>query len=291
MLKSSSSPTSIIQSQFDVSPAHLPSRRSLVLCWLLGLSSLAAGLPTLVVEGVLNGPAVMNGSARGTAVVVIVVALPLLYGGLARARRGSVRGWAAVLGALGYLTYNAVMFVFATPFNELFLLYVAMLGFAVWSMVSVIIDAPVPGPVSDHLPARTISGFMLILATLNAVAWFMFTVPELDNADNPAFLEGTGLTTNPVYIQDLAIWIPAMSIAAVMLWRRRPWGGFLSGAGLVFWFVESVGVAVDQLFGHWADRVSDVATAEGAVMFAVLAVITAIPLCLWLRNPVAAGEE
>jgi hypothetical protein len=39
------------------------------------------------------------------------------------------------LGTVAYLVYNSIMFAFATPFNELFLLYVAMLGLSIFTLV------------------------------------------------------------------------------------------------------------------------------------------------------------
>jgi hypothetical protein len=193
-----------------------------------------------------------------------------------------VWGRAALIGALGYLTYNATLLVYATPFNELFVAYVALLGLSLWSLVSALLD-PRPRLAPDSkLPARGIAAFILTVVALNALAWLRLVVPDLGK-DPPGFLDGTGLTTNPIYVQDLAIWLPALAIVAVLLWQRRPSGVFLAGAGLVFWEIEAIGVAVDQWFGHRADPGSDVATLAGALLFVVLATATLVPLILWLR--------
>jgi hypothetical protein len=257
------------------------SRRTLLLCTSVAVLVPVAAVPTFFVDGILNGTPVMNGSARGTALVMLVVALPVLVLGTVTSGRGSPQGRAALLGALAYLTYNATLLVYATPFNELFLAYVALLGLSFWSMVSSLLD-PRPPLVADALPARGIATFILVVVGLNALAWLRFIVPDLGE-DPPGFLAGTGLTTNPIHVQDLAFWLPAMVIVAVLLHQRRPSGVFLAGAGLVFWVIESVGVAVDQWFGHRAAPGSDVATSGGVVLFALLAVATAVPLALWLR--------
>jgi hypothetical protein len=65
----------------------------------------------------------MNGSARGTALVMLALALPTLVAGLVATARGSIRARALLLGAIAYVTYNAMLFVYATPFNSLFLAY------------------------------------------------------------------------------------------------------------------------------------------------------------------------
>jgi hypothetical protein len=265
-------------------------RRTRTLCWLLAAASVVSALPTLLVDGLLNGPAVMNGSARGTALVVLFGAVPVLVGALTRSVP-TARNTAVAAGALGYLAYNAGLLVHATPFNEMFLAYVAMQGLAWAALVSLLLDVRSPGPVSDRLPARRIAAFLGGVVVLNTAGWLAFVLPELDNAGDPAFLEGTGLTTNPIYAQDLAFFLPAVALTAVLLWRRRPWGGFLAGAVLVFWTLESIGVAVDQWMGQRADPGSSVATYGGAVMFVVLGLLTVVPLVAWLRHPVATADE
>lgn len=257
------------------------SRRTQRLCVAVIALVVVAAVPTFFVDGILNGTPVMNGSARGTALTMFALALPVLAVALVTSTRGSVGGRAALIGALTYLTYNATLLVYATPFNELFLAYVALLGLSLWTLVSALLDPrPLLEPVT--LPARGIAAFILTVVALNALAWLRFVVPDLGE-DPPGFLDGTGLTTNPIYVQDLAVWLPALAIVAVLLWQRRPSGVFLSGAGLVFWVVEAIGVAVDQWFGHRADPTSDVATLAGVVLFAVLAAATLVPLALWLR--------
>ena len=103
---------------------------------LAGVAVVAAGL-TLFVPRILYGPAAMNGSARGTALVMLVIAVPVVTAGCwwATTRR-SVRGVVVWSGGLAYLLYNAVLFLLATPFNTLFLLYVAMLSLAIWSVLA-----------------------------------------------------------------------------------------------------------------------------------------------------------
>lgn len=241
-----------------------------------------AAVPTFSVDGILNGTPVMNGSARGTALTMLVLALPVLVVGLVTSTRGSARGGAALVGALGYLTYNAALLVYATPFNQLFLVYVALLGSSLWSLVSALLDPRPPLAPGTALPARGIAVFILSVVALNAAAWLRVVLPDLGE-DPPGFLEGTGLTTNPIYVQDLAVWLPALAVVAVLLWQRRPAGIFLAGAGLVFWVIEAIGVAVDQWFGHRAEPTSDVATLAGVALFVVLAGATLVPLALWLR--------
>jgi hypothetical protein len=229
----------------------------------------------------------MNGSARGTALVVLFVAVPLLALAMAAAARGSVRAVVVWLGAIAYVLYNAVLFLLATPFNGLFLLYAAMFALAVWSAVTLLHRMDVPAFASRFaggLPVRALAAYLWVIAAFNALAWLVQVVPAVLGSGPPAFLAGTGLTTNPIYAQDLSFWIPLMAVATFWLWRRQPWGLVIAGALLTFSVIESIGIAVDQAFGHAADPASPVASIAAVPLFTVLAVIGLVPLFFYYRN-------
>ena len=118
---------------------------------------------------------------------------------------------------------------------------------------------------------------MWTVVALNAAAWLARIIPAVARDGAPAYLRGTGLPVNVVYVQDLALWLPLLAVAAAWLWRRRPWGYLLAGAGLVMWVLESVSIAVDQWYGHAAAPASPVASGALVPAFAVLAAIGLIP--------------
>ncbi len=272
----------------------VPRGRSMALApstyWLSGALALvaaAAAAATFVIPGVLRGPAVMNGSARGTALVALVVAVPALILAMRSAAAGSVRAVIVWLGAIAYLAYNAVLFAFATPFNQLFLLYVAMLSLSFWSVTAILHQIDMESlcaRFSPKLPVRGIGAYVLVIVLLNALAWLRNVVPGVLSSTPPSWLDGTGLGTSPIYVQDLAFWLPLMAVAAVWLWRRRPWGYLVVGSVLTTWVIESVGVAVDQWFGHAADPSSTVASAAMVPVFGALALVGLIPLYFYFHN-------
>lgn len=239
---------------------------------------------------VLSGPDVMQGSARGTALVMLAVAVPVLVASMASAHRGSDRATIWWLGSTAYLLYNIVLLLFGTPFNALFLFYEATLGLAIASLIALLRRAHragVPARLASALrgaPVRACAAFLAFVAVANALVWLKVVVPELGSTQ-PAFLEGTGLTTNPIYVQDLAFWLPTALLAAWWMWQRLPVGYLLGTAYLAFWFIEGIGVAVDQYVGSSADPSSTVATMGGAYLFAAVAAITVVPLTAMLRRP------
>jgi len=257
--------------------------------WLSGALAVvaaAAAATTLFVPGVLRGTAVMNGSARGTALVALVVAVPVLVLAMAAAARASARAVVVWLGAVAYLLYNAVLFLLATPFNSLFLLYAAMFALAVWSAAMLLhgMDVPAFGTrFGPGLPVRALAIYLWAVAACNALAWLVQVVPAVLSGGAPAFLDGTGLTTNPIYAQDLSFWIPLTAVAALWLWRRQAWGTVVAGALMTYLVIESLGIAVDQAFGHAADPASPVASEALVPAFVALAVIGLIPLLFYYR--------
>jgi hypothetical protein len=144
---------------------------------------------------------------------------------------------------------------------------------------------------SAHTPVRGISVYMWTVVALNAVAWLARIIPAVAHGGAPAYLRGTGLTVNVVYVQDLALWLPLLAVAAAWLWRRQPWGYLLAGAGLILWVLESTSIAVDQWYGHAADPASPVASGALVPAFAALAVIGLIPAGLLLRGLSGGGAR
>jgi hypothetical protein len=253
---------------------------------LAAAAAVSAGFSFLL-PWVLTGAAVGNGNLRGTALVMLLLGVPTLLTAMAGTARGSTRWLVVWLGTLGYLLYQAVLFCFATPLNVLFLCYVAYLGLAVWSIVTLFptVDQRAFGSrLSVGMPSRSVAAFALAIAVMNAAAWLAAIVPALLGSDPASLMKGTGLLTNPVYVQDLAVWLPLLTVSAVACWHRRAWGLLVTGAMLVMLTLEGIGVATDQWFGSRADPTSPAASMSVIPAFAALAVVTGTVLALYLHN-------
>ncbi len=167
----------------------------------LGLAAAASSLLTFTVPAVLRGTAVMNGSARGTALVVLLAGVPALACSMLLAARGSAAAVVTWLGAAGFLLYNSLMFVFATPANRLFPLYLAMLALSAWSVGALLGQANVAvfgALFSARTPVRGISVYMWTVVALNTATWLARIIPAVARGGAPAYLRGTGLPVNVV---------------------------------------------------------------------------------------------
>jgi hypothetical protein len=163
-------------------PVQGPDRSPYILSAALGVAAAAASGLTAAFPSLLTGVAVSNGNMRGTAAVVLAVGVPLLTAAMIGAARGSARAFVVWLGTLGYLLYQAVLFCFATPFNNLFLIYVAYFSLAVWSIVLLLRSTDLGAfrlRVSPKAPIRQVAVFALVVVVLNAIAWLAGIVPTV----------------------------------------------------------------------------------------------------------------
>ncbi|HSU35747.1 MAG TPA: hypothetical protein VLJ88_08805 [Propionibacteriaceae bacterium] len=251
----------------------------------LGSALAAVGLLAAAltwVPGILIGPPAMQGSARGTAVVVLVAA-PLSIAGITLARRGRTFGLMLWLGAVAYLLYNAVLFLFATPYNRLFLLDVVLLALAIFTLIRLVMVAGSQSVSESPRARRWLAGFIWLVVALNSAAWLRAVIPSMWSDRPESVTDGLGVATNPVYVQDLAFWLPTAAIIGWWLWSGRPLGIVLAGGLLGFWLLESVSIAVDQALGTAADPSSSVVSTAVIPGFLVLATAQALALVLHLR--------
>jgi hypothetical protein len=276
-----------------------PERRSLTAAyWLSGALALAALLASVVgvfSPSVFRDPAMTAGNARGTSLVILAIAIPALLASMVLAARGSLRAQIVWLGALGYLAYNGVIFAFDTAFNDLFLVYVAMLALAVWSLVALLtrVDAlRIWSSFRAGVSTRLIAAYLLVVVVLFALTWLGQIVPALVTHSAPSVLRGTTMLTSPVHVLDLGFSLPVSALGAVWLWQRKPWGCVLAGLMLVTLTIESASIAVDQWFGSLSDPRASAAMAPVFAVFTLIGLAPTVMLLMHLRSDshASAGE-
>ena len=250
----------------------------------LAVVNAITGAVSVLVPGVFRDSPSYAGNARGTFVVILLVALPALLTAMRFSARGSLRAGFVWLATVGYLLYNAVLTSFSLRFNPLFLLYVASLSLGVASLVAVLrcLDAGLLARrLSPRVPVRAIAAYLIVTAAAFALLWLRDVVPAMLSGGVPQSIRGTSLSTNVVEVIDLAFTLPLTAAAGLWLWRGRLSSVLLAGTMLVFLVLESISVATDQYFGHLADP----SQPTGAIaLFAVLTVIGAVPTVAFLRG-------
>jgi hypothetical protein len=260
------------------------SRAAFVVSGVLAVEAAVTSALVFFAWGVLENDAPMSvGNMRGTALAVLVIAVPLLVLAMALAARGSRRALYLWAGALAYLAYNAVLFCFGSHFSSFFLLLTTMLALSFWALIALLtsLDPERLRAASSGVPVRLVAGYLLVLAIAFAMLWLRDIVPGIVHNVAPASYEGTGLIVSPIHVLDFAFTFPVTVVGAVWLLRRRAWGYVLTGLMIVMMTVETAGIALDQLFGHRHDPGQPLA----AVPIMIVLTVVGLAFCvLFLRG-------
>jgi hypothetical protein len=134
----------------------------------------------LFVEGLYRDPPSLVAQAIAQDVVTLVVALPALVIGAILARRGSERGRLVWLGVVGYVVYTYVTYAFGIRFNPMFLVYVALLGCALYALIGGLATTDFEAlkrRFTQRAPVKATSVFLAVVAILFYLVWLSEAVP------------------------------------------------------------------------------------------------------------------
>lgn len=149
--------------------------------------------------------------------------------------KGSFRAALVWVGTLLYFLYAYIVYSLAVHYNDLFLVYVAVLGTTSYALVFTVdrlrsYNAEFPGS-----PVRKLAGYTLAaIGALFALLWLGEVVPAAINREVPQSVLDAGLWVNPIHVIDLAVVLPAFVITGYMTVRGDRSGLFFVGPWLVF---------------------------------------------------------
>jgi hypothetical protein len=191
--------------------------------------ALLASLGGLLLYGVYGEPASVAEMLRGYDLVTLVIVAPGLLVSQLLAGRKSDRWRLLSVGLLAYLIYTYAYYLFPTSFNPFFLLHVLVFSGSLFALVLSLATMDLVGIAtrfSDHTPRRAIAIMLAVLAASLASLWTYHSVRFAVSWVLPA---GSALVEPEAVVHlgiglDLAILVPAYSVAAVWLWRALPAG-------------------------------------------------------------------
>jgi hypothetical protein len=202
------------------------------------LTILTAALLTLQAAGGLLIPGLYRDNAwiasvfRGTDLNALLIDVPMLLLAFVSAVRGSLRARILWLGALYYIFYNNLYFLFGCSFNRFFLVYVAIFVSSATAIVAILLDmrAPVIAAVNPGMRSNTVSNLLFGCASLLAIMWIGQSLAYIVTGRLPQLISDSGGITHMVAALDLTLIVPPMILGAAWLRRARPWGFVISSA-------------------------------------------------------------
>lgn len=174
--------------------------------------------------------------------VTLGLAIPLLVLALGLYRHGSLRGGILLAGVLAYFLYNYSSLALGAAYNNLFLVYVAVMALSLFAFV-IALGAFDPAALMPHflptLPQRGIGLYLIVSGVILLLIWLVLSIiPALLQGEAPP--EVWSYTTVVTFVIDLGIIAPALIVAGTLLLRGEPFGYLLSAVLLVFTVVLGI---------------------------------------------------
>ncbi len=162
-------------------------------------------------------------------VVNLCIGLPILIVSMWLTRRGKLIGLLLWPGALFFVFYNYLVYVFAMPLGLPFLLHLVLVSMSVYTTIALVaaIDAQaVQQRLTGVVPERLSGG---VLTGLGALFLLRVVGTIIGSISGGASIPQTELA---LHVADFML-SPALIIGGVSLWRRKGLG-YVAGLGLLF---------------------------------------------------------
>lgn len=268
---------------------YLPITRSLTPLYVASLI-VAVILAFVSAAGLLFQPEIyptkeLAQSFVATDLVNLVIGVPILLVSMWFARLGRLIGLLFWPGALFFIVYHFIVYVFAMPLSWMYLLYVTLLVLSSYTLIALVagIDGKTVGErLNGRVPERLAGG---VLASLGGL-FLLRTLGEFANA----IISQTALpdTELGVLIAD-GLLIPAWIIGGVLLWRYRALG-YVSGAGLLFQgSMLFIGLLVWMILAPLMTGAPFILT--DVIVILIMGLICFIPFGLFVRGVIASGQR
>jgi hypothetical protein len=150
--------------------------------------------------------------------MLTLLTVPILLWASVRARAGSLRAHIVWLALLFYVAYTYLMYV-VTPFNDVFLLYIAAIGLASFGLLNglVRIDVTVASAAFTEFPRRGLGVFLLAVGALFVALWLAQILPAIPGGVPDGLIVYD--IPNTVHVLDLAVVLPLMIATGILLFR------------------------------------------------------------------------
>lgn len=204
-------------------------RSSQILSWLIiFLATIASGAGLFT--DVYQDNTLVTAAWKGNDLVTTVLVVPIFVLALVFYKNCKNLFQLVWAGALGYMFYNYVFYLFGAALNHLFLIYVALVAMSAYALVFLLARMDVIS-ISEkilNIPGKWISGYMLFFAVPWSTLEISRALSYVFTGVVPMDVVQTGHPTAMVYAVDLTIVMPGFVLAAIWLLMKKPWGNVLA---------------------------------------------------------------
>jgi hypothetical protein len=266
-------------------PANLPIRHNLTLIYILSII-IAILMAAASIAGLLYPMTVyptdeLLQSFLANDVANLLIGLPMLLASMWLTRRGKLIGLLFWPGALFFVLYNYIIYVFAMPLNLAFVLHLVLLMLSVYTLIGLltsidgnVVQQRLSGAVPERLAGGVLAGLGLLI--------FLLVIGAIVNAlINHTPIAETELALHTADFLIAPTWI----VCGLLLWQRRAFG-YVAGLGLLFQasmlFIGLIIVLLLQPFMTAAPF-----SLVDVVVTFVMGMVCFIPFALFIRGVVS----
>ena len=268
--------------------AGLPTRHDLKLMYVLSsivaVLMAAASVIGLVYRAAVYPAEELLQSFVSNDVVNLLIGLPILLGSMWLARRAKLIGLLLWPGALFFVLYNYIVYVFAMPLNVVFLLHLALVTLSLYTLIGLMagidgeaVQQRLAGSVPERFAGGIVAGlgllfFLRAIAVMVGAIGSQTSIAETELALLADFLTG-----------------PAWVIGGVLLWRRRQFG-YVAGLGLLFQAsMLFIGLIIFLLIQPFLT--TEPFALIDVVVILILGLICFVPFALFVRGVASGGSS
>ncbi|MBN1656336.1 MAG: hypothetical protein JXA30_21380 [Deltaproteobacteria bacterium] len=251
---------------------------------LAGLTATAAGAGVFVPGTYSRETLSWATQGQGQDVVTLLVVVPALVVSFILAKKGSPKALFFWLGVVFYLVYSYIFYTLALHFNIFFLLYCAVLGLSVYTLVyaiSLIDLEKVKSWFREDAGVKAPAVYIIVVALLFYALWLKEVVPATLTGKTPPSIIDAGLLVNPVHVLDLSLVLPAFLVVGFSLLKRRPFAFAFLPMMMSFAVFMSAAIVGMMVAMKLRDVSADISI---GIIFSVFTVLNLIMLTLFLSG-------
>jgi hypothetical protein len=265
--------------------AGLPIRRKLTLIYtlsfIIAILMAAASVTGLLYRAVIYPTDDLLQSLLPNDVVNLLIGLPILLVSMWLTRRGRLIGLLFWPGALFFVLYSYLVYVFAMPLNAAFLFHLTLVMLSAYTLIGLIasidgeaVQQRLTGSVPERLTGGILAGFGLLFFLRVIGVMIRALASQAPFTETEFALNASDFLISPAWI-----------VCGVLLWRRKAFG-YVTGLGLLFQAsMLFIGLIVSLVLQPFLTA-APFALVDVVVVFA-MGLICFIPLALFMRDVVS----
>lgn len=259
----------------NINKSRITAIMTLILSVLAMFASLAGIFIESIYKDVLSAGTITKLLLVGSVaqdIISILLALLLALLSVLFLKRPGYKTFITIIGLTGYFFYGYGLYVIQGQYTSIYLIYLAIFSLSIYSIVFGLLSFTPELIIKTSIPKvlrMSISIFLYSIVLMLGLVWLLRITPDISRH--------VPQDTYGVFILDLGIVFPAITIAATKFIRSKPFGNILAGVALIKVFTVCLSWGFAELYVRLYGSIQG-----GYDMLAIPTVLTTISLIFFV---------